>query len=107
MTLRLLKSLRIIRRNTRPASEVGAGVSIARLEARLLRRSRASALFGLVAFSCLAGVQIGQAADEPADPISKLGQRSALQRWKDARTEWTGPTSRRDRRQQIRHGGAP
>ncbi|OAI54550.1 hypothetical protein AYO47_02820 [Planctomyces sp. SCGC AG-212-M04] len=86
---------------------MGVGVSFARLEARLLRRSRASAFSGLVAFSCFVGGQFVSAADEPADPISKLGQRSAPQRWKDARTEWTGPTSRRERRQQIRHGGAP
>src|SRR5690349_10188555 len=101
MTLRLLKSLRITRRNTRPASEAG-GVSllnfVALQEARLLRRSRASALLGLVAFACLVSGRFVSAAEEP-DPISKLGQRSALQRWKEARSEWT---DRRERRQQIR-----
>jgi hypothetical protein len=64
-------------------------------------------LFGLVALTCLAGGQFACAADEPTDPISKLGQRSALQRWKDARSEWTGSSSRRERRQQIRHGSGP
>lgn len=86
MTLRLLKSLRITRRNTRPASESVALIPFA-----------ASCVILASALAC--------AADDPTDPISKLGQRSALQRWKDARSEWTGP-SRRERRQQIRSGAA-
>jgi hypothetical protein len=61
-------------------------------------------LLGLAAFACLAGGQIAGAADEPADPISRLGQRSAPQRWRDARSEWMGPTSRKERRQQLRQG---
>ena len=87
MTLRLLKSLRITRRNTRPASESVVFIPFA-----------ASCLILASALVC--------AADEPTDPISKLGQRSALQRWKDARSEWTGPTARRERRQQFRTGAA-
>src|SRR5262245_6145463 len=87
MTLRLLKNLRITRRNTRPASERVVLIPFA-----------ASCVILAGALVC--------AADEPTDPISKLGQRSALQRWKDARSEWPGPTARRERRQQFRNGAA-
>jgi len=55
----------------------------------------------------LAGNTAGHAAEEPADPISRLGQRSALQRWKEARSEWTGfGAARRERRHQQKHGEA-
>jgi hypothetical protein len=46
------------------------------------------------------------ASDEPPDPITRLGQRSAVQRWKDARSEWLAPgANRRERRQHFRQLG--
>ncbi len=115
MTLRLLRNLRITRPNTRPASErageslqaapgfdaLGAGsapvVSSRRREPAVPR-----SIFALCLAACCA---VSHAGDEPADPISKLGQRSALQRWKDARQEWMSPgLLRRDRRRQKHEG---
>ena len=81
MTLRLLKSLRITRRNTRPASESVFRFCIALRcrESPASRRRRASCLSSRPGASSA----VCRRADEPTDPISKLGQRSALQRWKE------------------------
>jgi hypothetical protein len=71
-----------------------------------VRQAKACTPALLAAAFFLLASALASAADEPTDPISKLGQRSALQRWKDARSEWLGPMSRRERRQQIRSGTA-
>ncbi|HVJ85924.1 MAG TPA: hypothetical protein VM452_09795 [Caulifigura sp.] len=60
----------------------------------------------LLVAACVLVTSAVFAADEPSDPISRLGQRSALQRWKEARSEWIGGGMRRDRRQQNKQGGA-
>ncbi|QDT57379.1 hypothetical protein Pan44_54480 [Caulifigura coniformis] len=118
MTLRLLRNHRIIRRNTRLASEPagpapGGIPSPGRplfglwksLQQATAWRGWSTAV--LMAACSLAWNTAGYAADEPSDPISKLGQRSALQRWKEARSEWTGMgAARRERRQQQKHGAA-
>lgn len=47
----------------------------------------------LVVLSCagllvLAGLRVASSADEESDPISRLGKRSADERWSEARREW-------------------
>ncbi len=112
MTLPSLRNLRITRPNTRPASDAGAAAAGVRglVNRGLVNRClvcrwpwRSRGLSVVLAAGCLLGIGAAR-GDEPTDPISKLGQRSALQRWKDARADWTN--SRRERRQQSKHGGA-